>query len=171
MNNKTKNIVLIGMPGCGKSTVGKFLARAVNRPLADIDILIEERAGKSITRIFAEDGEEEFRRLETRVLGEECAKSGIVIAAGGGIVTRSENLDLLRQNSVVVYLKRDLKELAVNGRPLSGSVGIDTLAKQRLHLYEKWSDYKVQAENSPQETAMRVLQAIDFPVNDKNEII
>jgi len=176
MNKKIKNIALIGMPGCGKSTVGKTLSQVMNRPLADIDSLIEESAGKNIPRIFAEDGEEEFRRLETRTLrsalrralGREAAKSGIVIAAGGGVVTRPENLELLRQNSVIVYLKRALKDLEVKGRPLSGSVGIEALAAQRLHLYEEWCDYAVQVENNPQETAMRILQTLEFPVNDIN---
>ncbi|MCL2181157.1 MAG: hypothetical protein FWB83_08515, partial [Treponema sp.] len=138
--SKTRNIALIGMPGCGKSTVGKILAGEMNRPLADIDSLIEAAAGKSIPRIFKEDGEDFFRGLETQALGGETKKSGIVIAAGGGVVTRHENLDLLRQNSVILYLKRGLSGLVTEGRPLSGSVGIETLAKQRLHLYEAWSD-------------------------------
>lgn len=158
---KIKNIALIGMPGCGKSTVGGSLAQAMKRPLVDIDGMIEAAAGKSIPEIFAEDGEGAFRQMETHILGEEAAKSGIIIATGGGIVTRTENLDLLRQNSVIVYLKRGLKELATNGRPLSGSVGVETLAKQRLPLYEAWSDFSVQAEADPRQTAERIMKILD----------
>jgi len=158
---KTRNIALIGMPGCGKSTAGKNLSQSLERPLADIDELITAAAGKSIPQIFAEDGEELFRRTETRILGEQAAKSGAVIATGGGIVTRAENLDLLRQNSLIVFLKRDLTELATTGRPLSGSIGIETLAKQRLPLYEAWSDIIIEVEASPELTAARILKAIE----------
>ncbi|MCL2213837.1 MAG: shikimate kinase [Treponema sp.] len=156
-----KNIALIGMPGCGKSTVGKRLARLMKCPFVDIDKLIKKAAGKSIPRIFAEDGEEAFRRLETEILGKEAVKSGVVIATGGGVVTRVENLDILRQNCLIVYLKRCLAELATKGRPLSGSVGIEALAKQRLPLYEAWSDYNVHVDKSPQEIALQILKAME----------
>jgi shikimate dehydrogenase len=140
---KTQNIALIGMPGCGKSTVGRALAQTMGRPFSDIDELIEAAAGKSIPEIFAEDGEEAFRQLETRILAEETKKNGLVIATGGGVVTRPENFGLLRQNSLIVYIKRELSELCTEGRPLSQGVGIAELAKQRLHLYEAWSDYSL----------------------------
>jgi shikimate dehydrogenase len=153
IHKKTQNIALIGMPGCGKSTVGKSLAQMMGRPFADIDILIETAMGKSITEIFSEDGEGAFRQLETRILGEEAKKSGIVIATGGGVVTRQENLDLLRQNSFVVYLQRDITELITDGRPLSRNVGIQALAEQRLPLYEAWSDRIMTAEQILEEFA------------------
>jgi shikimate dehydrogenase len=156
---KTRNIALIGMPGCGKSTVGRILAQKLERPFSDIDALIEA-AGKPIPKIFAEDGEETFRRLETRVLADEAKKSGIVLAAGGGIVTRPENLGLLRQNSLIVYLKRGLNELITDGRPLSQSLGIQALAEQRLPLYEAWSDCAVQVEAAPEQTAARIEEAV-----------
>ena len=146
IHRKTQNIALIGMPGCGKSTVGSRLARLMGRHFADIDALIEAAAGKRIPEIFAADGEGAFRLLETRILGEEAKKNGIVIATGGGVVTVPENLDLLRQNSLIVHLKRDLAELMTAGRPLSQNVGIRTLAKERMPLYEAWSDCVIQAE-------------------------
>jgi shikimate dehydrogenase len=157
---ETQNIALIGMPGCGKSTVGRLLAQAMRRPFADIDEWIVAAAGKSIPQIFAEDGEEKFRQLETRILGEETKKSGIVLATGGGIVTRSENLDLLRQNSLIVYMKRELNELVTDGRPLSRGVGVHALAEQRLPLYESWSDCAVQVEARPEQTAASIQKAI-----------
>jgi len=159
--SRTRNIALIGMPGCGKSTIGKQLAKTLNRPLADIDELIASCAEKNIPRIFAEDGEETFRGIETRVLGEQAARSGIVIATGGGIVTRPENFNLLRQNSLIIYLKRGLNELTVSGRPLSGSVGIETLAKQRLPLYESWSDCIIDIEANPGLTVKKILNTLE----------
>ncbi len=102
---RTQNIALIGMPGCGKSTVGRLLAEKLGRPFMDIDAQIEAAAGKKIPQIFAEDGEETFRQLETRVLAEEAKKSGVVLATGGGVVTRPENLNLLKQNSFNCLLK------------------------------------------------------------------
>ena len=158
--HKDQNIALIGMPGCGKSTAGLALARMTGRPFVDIDERIEAEAGKSITEIFAADGEEAFRLLETRLLAEEAGRTSIVIATGGGVVTRQENLELLRQNSFVVYLKRDLAELITEGRPLSRERGVQTLAAQRLPLYEAWSDCTVKTQVDPELTAAKILEAI-----------
>jgi len=157
---KTQNIALIGMPGCGKSTVGRLLAEKLGRPFIDIDGQIEAAAGKKIPQIFAEDGEETFRQLETRVLAEEAKKSGLVLATGGGAVTRPENLDLLRQNSLIVYMKRELSDLITDGRPLSQGVGIQALAEKRLPLYEAWSDYAVQVEAKPEQTAALIEEVV-----------
>jgi len=157
---RTQNIALIGMPGCGKSTIGRVLAQKMGRPFIDIDGQIEAAAGKKIPQIFADDGEEAFRQLETRVLAEEAKKSGMVLATGGGVVTRPENLDLLRQNSLFVYLKRDLTDLITDGRPLSQNVGIQALADKRLPLYEAWSDCSVQVGAKPEQTAALIEEAI-----------
>jgi len=157
---ETQNIVLIGMPGCGKSTVGRILAHTMERSFTDIDERIVAAAGKSIPQIFTEDGEEKFRHLETRILGEETKKSGIVIATGGGVVTHPENLDLLRQNSIIVYMERELSELITDGRPLSKGVGVHVLAEQRLPLYETWSDCVVKVEARPELTAARIQETI-----------
>jgi shikimate dehydrogenase len=160
MANKTRNIALIGMPGCGKSTAGLTLAQKTGRQFSDIDCLIEAAAGKPIPQIFSDDGEEAFRRLETRILGDESKKSGAVIATGGGIVTRPENLDLLKQNSIIIYLKRDLGELASEGRPLSQSIGVRELAGKRTHLYEAWSDHTVSVDLAPDVTTHKIMGAI-----------
>ena len=157
---RTQNIALIGMPGCGKSTVGRVLAQKMGRPFIDIDGQIEAAVGKKIPQIFADDGEETFRQLETRVLAEEAKKSGMVLATGGGVVTRPENLDLLRQNSLIVYLKRELTDLITDGRPLSQNVGIQALADKRLPLYEAWSDCSVQVGAKPEQTATLIEEVI-----------
>ena len=157
---KIQNVALIGMPGCGKSTVGRMLARMTEQPFVHIDELIEAAAGKPIPEIFADDGEDAFRQLETRILVGESSKSGVVIATGGGVVTRLENLDLLRQNSIIVYLNRELSELITDGRPLSEREGVYSLAKQRLPLYEAWSDYAVEVAPTPEQTAARILEVL-----------
>jgi shikimate dehydrogenase len=160
IRKKTQNIALIGMPGCGKSTIGRLLAEMTNRPFIDIDERVEAAAGKSIPDIFSQDGEGAFRAMETRILAEETKKSGVAIAAGGGVVTRAENLDLLRQNSAVVYLRRELSELSSDGRPLSQSIGIAELAERRLPLYEEWRDYAVDILSDPRDTVKRILEGI-----------
>jgi len=152
-----QNIAFIGMPGCGKSSVGKVLAEKMNRMFVDTDEQIVMTQGKTIKEIFADHGENEFRTLESRVLSEESKKSGIVISLGGGIVMRQENLDLLRQNSLIVYLRRSLKDLATDGRPLSQKMGVEALAKQRLPLYEAWSDMSFPVQESPVKTALGFL--------------
>ena len=159
---RTRNIAIIGMPGSGKSTLGRLLAQKEGRPFSDTDALIQKAAGKPIAKIFEEDGESAFRKLETAVLADEAKKSGIVIATGGGVVTRPENLDLLRQNSLIIYLKRELSGLATYGRPLSTSTGVRTLADQRLPLYESWRDAAVSAiSGDPEATAEMALKIIN----------
>ena len=157
---KIQNVAIIGMPGCGKSTVGLALAQMMGLPCVNIDERIEAVAGKTIPEIFAQEGEEAFRLLETRILAEEARKSGMVIATGGGVVTRPENFDLLRQNSCILYLRRDLSELEVEGRPLSQREGVQALAGQRLQIYEAWSDYTVDAEANPERTAAKIFEML-----------
>lgn len=140
VETETKNIALIGMPGCGKSTIGAALASKCGRKLIEMDALIAQRAGKSIEKIFSEDGEDEFRRIETEVLADYSKESGLILSTGGGIVERERNLDLLRQNSTIIFLDRDFSLLPFDGRPLSKKYGIDALAKKRVPLYRAWCD-------------------------------
>jgi len=139
-----RNIILIGMPGCGKSTIGKKIANALNRPFYDTDSLIEEREGKAIPRVFAEDGEDHFRALETEVLTEISALSGAVISTGGGIIKKQENHSLLRQNGLILLIDRPLQMLSTNGRPLSSSVdAVAKLYKERLPIYRMLAHHTI----------------------------
>ena len=115
------NVVLIGMPGSGKSSVGRRLAGRMGREFVDCDAEIARRAGKSIPEIFARDGERAFRDLEARVISDACREKGRVVATGGGAVLRDENVRAMRQNGVTVLLLRDLEALPMDGRPLSRS--------------------------------------------------
>lgn len=120
------NIVLIGMPGCGKTSVGRRLAAAFGRPLIDTDEEVERAAGKPIPQIFAEDGEGAFRQMEERAVAEAGKRSGVIIATGGGAVLSEKNRAALRQNGRIYHIERDIAALARDGRPLSK--GADALA-------------------------------------------
>ncbi|MBE7065612.1 MAG: shikimate kinase [Ruminococcaceae bacterium] len=144
VEQKTKNIVLIGMPGCGKSYIGSKVAEMLGREFVDIDKIIEERENRPIPTIFEKDGEDYFRKIETAVTAEFCAKSGLVIATGGGVVTREENLFPVKCNSMVCYVKRPLSNLPTDGRPLSQKTPVEVLFLQRKEKYESWSDFCIE---------------------------
>ena len=160
IESQTKNIAIIGMPGCGKTSVGKALAKKLGRTFVETDDLIPQRAGKSIPDLFREDGEEAFRKIETEVLSDCAKQSGVVLATGGGVVTRPENLPLLRQNSVIVFLRRELQALPLDGRPLSQKYGVQQLAKERLPLYRAWCDWEIESTGVIEETAERIAKTV-----------
>ncbi len=167
--HQTRNILLIGMPSCGKSTVGRILAEKTGRPLIDTDARIVERAGKPIPQIFAEEGEEAFRRMETAVAADFTKLSGQIIATGGGIVTRPENHDLIRQNSLVIFINRPLRELSTEGRPLSQKNRLIDLQKVRLPLYRALCDHEIAFRSSPQ-VAAEILEIIKENYNESEKI-
>ena len=160
MEKKTHNLLLIGMPGCGKTTVGRELARRLNRPLEDVDRRIAAAAGRPIPEIFAREGEEGFRIREHLALCAASKESGRVIACGGGIVTRKENWDPMRQNSTVIYLRRDLSLLPTSGRPMSQANPVEKLYRQRAPLYEQLADLTVENRGTPAETANEIIRRL-----------
>ena len=160
VERETKNIVLIGMPGCGKSTIGAALAQALGRTLADVDSAVEEDSGRRIPQIFAEEGEEGFRRWEHQAICRLGRESRLVIATGGGAPTRRENWDPLRQNSTVVYLRRELELLPTQGRPISQRVSAEELYRQRAPLYEELADITVDNRGSVEETVQAILRGL-----------
>ena len=160
MEKKTHNLLLIGMPGCGKTTIGRELARRLNRPLEDVDRRIAATAGRPIPEIFAQEGEEGFRIREHLALCTVSKESGRVIACGGGIVTRKENWDPMRQNSTVIYLRRDLSLLPTSGRPMSQANPVETLYRQRAPLYEQLADLTVENCGTPAETANEIIRRL-----------
>ncbi|MBO5324458.1 MAG: shikimate kinase [Oscillospiraceae bacterium] len=158
MKQQMENIVLIGMPGSGKSTVGKLLAEQTGKAFADADELIPELAGKSIQQIFAEDGEEVFRQWETKALTALGKKTGMVIATGGGCVMRAENEAILRQNGRIFCLERQLESLDTQGRPLSQTSGVAQLYRIRKPLYAQFADYTIDNNGAPEDTVAEILQ-------------
>ena len=133
-----KNILFIGMPGCGKSTIARKVANLLGRELVDTDSEIVKREKKDVPTIFSEKGEEYFRKVESQVLKEVCGGSGKVIATGGGVVEREENRFEIRKNSLVFFIKRDLEKLSRQGRPLSKDINaVKCLFEKRKHLYKE----------------------------------
>ena len=160
LQRSTRNILLIGMPGSGKSTVGAALAEKLGRKLVDADALIVEKAGCTIPEIFEKDGEEGFRRIEHEVLCEISKESGLVIATGGGVVTRPENMDPMRQNSLIVWLLRDLNKLPRDGRPLSQKNPLAEMFKVREPLYRAAADCIADNNGSLEDTVNQILEAV-----------
>lgn len=141
-----ENIVLIGMPGCGKSTLGKLLAEQLGKTFVDMDAVIEEKAGMPIPEIFEKFGEAHFRDIESEVAAELGKEHRQVIATGGGVILRSENMKSLSQNSRIIFIKRPLEKLATKGRPLSKDLNaLKTMYEQRLPLYNKYSQLTITA--------------------------
>lgn len=156
MREKMENIVLIGMPGCGKTTIGKILAQETGKTFVDIDAEIERVSQMTIPDIFAKYGEDHFRRIETQVLTEFGQKSGLVIATGGGCVTREENYSLLHQNGTIYWIQRDIATLPTEGRPLSQSGKLNEMYLVRKPLYERFADRVVINNGSPQQAAAEI---------------
>jgi len=156
-----ENIILIGMPGCGKSTVGKLLAQRLGRSFVDADSRIVDAAGMSIPEIFAHSGEEGFRQIETQVLSDLGMRSGLVIATGGGCVTRERNYPLLHQNGVCVWLTRDLAKLPTDGRPLSQKGKLEQMYQIRKPLYERFSDVTVSNDAAAEDCAAMILEYLN----------
>ena len=153
-----ENIVLIGMPGVGKTTTGIALASEMGRPFYDIDEMIVSMAGKSIPEIFAEDGEDAFRQAESEAARELSKVTGAVIACGGGVVNREENYYTLAENGHIVFLNRDISLLPTDGRPVSQAVPPERLYRIRLPLYRSWCDDEIEITgNSPEETAAHIM--------------
>ncbi len=152
-----ENIVLIGMPGVGKTSTGEALAKLLNRPWIDTDLLIKQKAHCDAAAYLQTHGEAAFRRLEHEVIQEISGMSGAVISCGGGVVVTPSNYQLLRQNGKFVYLTRPLDQLALAGRPLSQSIGIQELAAKRLPLYEAWADVTFSCLGSPEADAKGLL--------------
>ena len=158
--HRMMNIVLIGMPGCGKTTVAGIIGRITGRPVQDVDTMIVQRAGITIPEIFAQSGEEGFRAIETQIITEAGAQSGTVIATGGGSVTRQENYAPLHQNAVIVWLQRDIDKLPRDGRPLSARADLNEMFRRRAPMYSAFADMTADNNGTPEATAEMILEAL-----------
>lgn len=151
-----QNIVLIGMMGCGKTTVGRLLAQRLECPMADTDALIEERTGRTIPDIFAADGEARFRALELELCRELAGRRGLVVACGGGLPLQDGAISALKENGLVFWLDRDPGEtydsLDVSGRPLAQAGRADFIRRyqDRAPVYRRWADHTVPCGEGPQ---------------------
>ena len=152
-----KNIILVGMPGSGKSTVSAMLGKRLGRKAVDADVDITERVGP-IPAYITNNGEEAFRKVETQSISELCCQSGLVFATGGGCVTRPENYPLLHQNGTIVWIQRDLDKLPTNGRPVSQRDGVEAIFEKRKPLYERFADIAVDNNGDVRETVEQILK-------------
>ncbi len=157
LQRQMENLILIGMPGCGKSTLGRLLAEATGKTFYDADEQIVVTAGMEIPEIFAKEGETGFRQRETAVLAQLGSQSGLVIATGGGCVTRHENYPLLHQNGKILWLQRPLDQLPTDGRPLSQAGKLADMYQAREPLYRSFADFIVRNEQTPQDTLNAIL--------------
>ena len=156
----TLNLVLVGMPGCGKSIMGRRLAAAMGREFVDCDEEIERRAGMSIPEIFAKHGEKYFRDLESQVVSDVCKGARLVIATGGGAVIRPENRRAMGQNGRICFIRRDVAALPRSGRPLSSSEdAVARLWEERKEIYTQAADFTVNNDRSVDEVANDIREA------------
>ncbi len=160
LREQMENLVLVGMPGCGKSTVGRLLADHLGMAFVDADTELVHTCGQEIPDIFALKGEEAFRKLESQTLAELGKRSGTVIATGGGCVTREENYPHLHQNGTILWLKRDLEKLPTDGRPLSQTNRLQNMWQIRQPLYRRFADLEVNNDGSAEETVSAILERI-----------
>lgn len=161
LRRQMENIILIGMPGCGKTTVGASLAKILSRPLKDADAELEQAVGRKITEILPTDGEASFRNLESETLLDLGKQSGLVIATGGGCVTIPNNYEKLHRNGTIVWLKRDLNLLPTDGRPLSQTGHLQEMYQKRAPLYARFADFSVENSGDPQETAEEIIRILE----------
>lgn len=163
LRQECTNIVLIGMPGCGKTSVGQALAALTGREAIDLDTRIAEKAGRSIPEIFAQEGEETFRALEREVTSEAGKLSGKIILTGGGVVKDGRNYAPLHQNGRIYHLIRDLNVLPTEGRPLSQGADLAAMWAQRQPLYARFRDAVIENSGTIQAAAEAIWR--DFCEN------
>lgn len=156
-----KNIVLIGMPGCGKSTIGKILSQKLEIEFCDVDEYIEKIQGKTIQEIF-KNGEDYFRDIESKA-GEELSRTcSKVISTGGGVIKKLENIDTLKKNGIIIFINRPLENIIsdvdVSKRPLlkEGKEKIYKLYKERYDLYKKYCDYEIMNDDKLEEVVSEI---------------
>lgn len=159
-----KNIVLIGMPACGKSTIGYWLSKKINYPFVDVDRYLEEKENRIISDIFSNEGEEYFRELETKYLKELSEKEGIIISTGGGAVKNKENIDILKENGIIVFLNRIIDDISRENhrnRPLlQNPDNIRKLYDERIKLYRRYADIIIKNDDSMDVIIDRIITAL-----------
>ena len=167
LRRQMENLILIGMPGCGKSTIGRLLAQHTGKAFVDADEALEERVGRKITDIIPQDGETAFRQLETDTLAQLGKQSALVIATGGGCVTQERNYPLLHQNGTILWLTRCLDKLPTDGRPLSQSGKLAEMFEKRSPLYARFADAVISNDASAEQTLAQLLGVLGREENEQ----
>lgn len=160
LQQEMHNIILIGMPGSGKSTIGRLLSDRLGKSFVDADVCVEEKAKMSIPEIFKTQGEPGFRKIESDVLAELGKQSGLIIATGGGCVTIDENYRSLHQNGTIIWLQRDINCLPTDGRPLSQSQDLVRMFEIRKPMYAKFADMIANNNDNAEDTVTAILSTL-----------
>lgn len=155
------NIVLIGMAGCGKSTIGKILSQKLNKDFVDTDEMIENAENKPIPQIIEKLGEDFFRCAENLAVNIAGKEKSRIIATGGGVITRPENYMPLKQNGTIVFINRDGDKLPTRGRPLSQMYGVKALYEKRMPLYRQFADIEVDGNGTPEQVAELIIKELE----------
>ena len=157
ISKDTLNIILVGMPGSGKTTVGTLISQKLGREFIDTDIEFEKLNGFSPAECINNMGEERFRELESEVISEVGKRSGLVIATGGGVVTQERNYSPLHQNGRIFFIERKLENLARDGRPLSMKVSAEEMYRNRVDSYRRFADATIYSNENAIETAEKII--------------
>ena len=159
-----KNIVLIGMPGCGKSTIGYRMSQKINYSFFDADKYLEEKENRIISDIFSKEGEEYFRKLETKYLKDLSKKEQIIISTGGGAVKKKENIDILKQNGIIIFLDRTIEDISKENhenRPLLQNIeNLWKLYDERIKLYRKYADIIIKNDDDMNVIVERIITVL-----------
>ena len=162
--SETNNIILVGMPGCGKTTVGKILSKLTDRQVVDTDWMITSSANKPPSEIIRLAGEDAFRKIEHTLVEVAGKMSGMIISTGGGVVTREENYAPLHQNGKIVFIHRAIDRLATEDRPLSKN--LEEMYEKRLPMYRTFCDFEVSNDSTPENCALEILEKLKLPRKD-----
>lgn len=161
LRRQMENLILIGMPGCGKTTIGMLLAQRTGKKFVDADEALEQRVGRPITEIIPTEGEFAFRQMETDTLAQLGKQSGLVIATGGGCVTQERNHPLLHQNGTILWLTRSIDKLPTDGRPLSQAGKLSEMFEKRRPLYSRFADAVISNDGPVEETLAQITAALE----------
>ena len=163
MSDRRKNIIFVGLPGCGKTTIAKVVAAKLGRPCIDVDKLIEMKAGVPVSTIFSAYGERYYRELETETLRKITRNGGQVIATDSGAVMSLENQYYLRQNGYIVWLSRDLNELKLNGVYLARNrEAFERIHEERSPIYKFLADINVEVTNNAEKTVFEIIKKMNI---------
>jgi shikimate kinase len=163
MNKSNKNIVLIGMPGCGKTLIGRLLSEKLNMEFIDLDMHIEKSSGLTISEIFKQ-GEESFRRLETQAISELVKSSYTIISTGGGVIKKNINIEMLKKLGLIIFIDRPIENIAADiklkSRPLlkDGIQNLYRIYNERYEQYKKSSDITINNDSSMENVLEQIIR-------------
>lgn len=165
LRKSKSNLVLYGMPSCGKSTLGRLLAEELGRKFVDLDEYITKNQGRTPSQIISSDGEKTFREIESLAVSEVAKLNGTVISLGGGSVLNPLSVNALKKNGVLIYVKRNLDLLSVENRPLSATKGVEKIYKERKSIYESIGDAEIENNKAIKDALKEIIKVYEIACN------